>query len=49
MSERFRQFGRQALVGDLAIRKECEHLIEAPEEEAGEADNEEEETAQQPN
>ena len=42
MSQRLRQFGRQVLVGDLAVKKECEHLIDVPAEEAGEVEDGEE-------
>ena len=42
VSERLRKFGRQVLVGDLAVKKECEHLIDVPAEEAGEVEDGEE-------
>ena len=42
VSQRLRQFGRQVLVGDLAVKKECEHLIDVPAEEAGEVEDGEE-------
>ena len=42
MSERLRKFGRKVLVGDLAIKKESEHLIEAPVEDVEEVEEAEE-------